>query len=170
MKTVKYALGLAGILALAGCATPPGSCDAGNRDSSMLTKMNCDYSGGYSDQIKQKEAALTASREENAMFHQVYQNIQAQQANSLRDLATQEQAQAQLNQSLAQLLGTLKKRRANQGDVQKQIAGLEQQLQANQAQAPSGSATPKQLAAKQEQLKTLQKKVNQLQFSLGYEE
>ena len=26
------------------------------------------------------------------------------------------------------------------------------------------------LAAKQEQLKTLQKKVNQLQFSLGYEE
>lgn len=170
MITLKHWLGLAAILALAGCATPPGSCDAGNRDSSMLTKMNCDYSGGYSDQVKQKEAALTASREENAMFHQVYKNIAAQQANSRRDLATQEQAQAKLNQSLTQLLGTLKKRRANQGDVQKQVASLEQQLQANQAQAPSGSATPKQLAAKQDQLKALQKKVNQLQFSLGYEE
>lgn len=170
MITLKHWLGLAAILALAGCATPPGSCDAGNRDSSMLTKMNCDYSGGYSDQVKQKEAALTASREENAMFHQVYENIAAQQANSRRDLATQEQAQAKLNQSLTHLLGTLKKRRANQGDVQKQVASLEQQLQANQAQAPSGSATPKQLAAKQDQLKALQKKVNQLQFSLGYEE
>ena len=108
MITLKHWLGLAAILALAGCATPPGSCDAGNRDSSMLTKMNCDYSGGYSDQVKQKEAALTASREENAMFHQVYENIAAQQANSRRDLATQEQAQAKLNQSLTQLLGTLK--------------------------------------------------------------
>ncbi|MBP1126812.1 MULTISPECIES: hypothetical protein [Pseudomonas] len=170
MITFKHSFGLAAILALAGCATPPGSCDAGNRDSSMLTKMNCDYSGGYSDQVKQKEAALTASREENAMFHQVYENIAAQQANTRRDLATQQQSQAQLNQSLAQLLGTLKKRRANQGDVQKQVASLEQQLKANQAQASGGSATPQQLAAKQEQLKTLQKKVNQLQFSLGYEE
>lgn len=168
MTSVKHWLGLAAILALAGCATPPGSCDATNRDSSMLTKMNCDYSGGYSDQVKQKEAALSASREENAMFRQVYENIAAQQTNTRLDLASQQQAQAQLNQSLGQLLASLKKRRASEGQVQQQIAGLEQQLKANQA--PAATATPAQLAAKQEQLKALQKKVNQLQFSLGYEE
>jgi len=168
MTSVKHWLGLAAILALAGCATPPGSCDATNRDSSMLTKMNCDYSGGYSDQVKQKEAALSASRDENAMFRQVYENIAAQQTNTRLDLASQQQAQAQLNQSLGQLLASLKKRRANEGQVQQQIAGLEQQLKANQA--PAATATPAQLAAKQEQLKALQKKVNQLQFSLGYEE
>lgn len=168
MTSVKHWLGLAAILALAGCATPPGSCDATNRDSSMLTKMNCDYSGGYSDQVKQKEAALSASRDENAMFRQVYENIAAQQTNTRLDLASQQQAQAQLNQSLGQLLASLKKRRASEGQVQQQIAGLEQQLKANQA--PAATATPAQLAAKQEQLKALQKKVNQLQFSLGYEE
>jgi hypothetical protein len=53
--------------------------------------------------------------------------------------------------------------------VQKQIAGLEQQLKASQA-APVTKTSPATLAAKQEQLKALQKKVNQLQFSLGYEE
>lgn len=170
MKSVKHWLGLATILALAGCATPPGSCDATNRDTSMLTKMNCDYSGGYSDQIKQKEAALTASREENAMFHQVYENIAAQQASTRRDLAGQQQAQAQLNQSLSQLLTSLKKRRGNEGQIQQQIASLEQKLKANQAQPPASKTTPAQLAAKQEDLKALQKKVNQLQFSLGYPE
>ncbi|MGY2289874.1 hypothetical protein ACW9H6_08900 [Pseudomonas sp. SDO528_S397] len=170
MTFVKHGLALAAILALAGCATAPGECDATNRDASMLTKMNCDYSGGYSDQVKQKEAALTASREENAMFRQVYDNITAQQAATRADLVGQQQAQAQLNQSLGQLLSTLKKRRANRSDVQQQIAGLEQQLKANQAQAATQNATPAQLLAKQEQLKTLQKKVNQLQFSLGYEE
>jgi hypothetical protein len=53
--------------------------------------------------------------------------------------------------------------------VQKQIADLEKQLKASQA-APPTKSTPAALAAKQQELKTLQKKVNQLQFSLGYEE
>ena len=52
--------------------------------------------------------------------------------------------------------------------MQQQIASLEQQLQAAQAK-PASTANPKQLAAKQQELKALQKKVNQLQFSLGYE-
>ncbi|MNJ78418.1 hypothetical protein D3C77_761680 [compost metagenome] len=53
--------------------------------------------------------------------------------------------------------------------MQKQIADLEKQLKASQA-VPTAKSTPATLAAKQQELKTLQKKVNQLQFSLGYEE
>ena len=157
------------VLALSGCATQPGECDATNRDSSMLTKMNCDYSGGYSDQVKQKEEALSESRKQNAMFRQVYENIQTQQHSTKADLASQQKSQAALNQSLAQLLTSLKARRGNEAQVQKQIAGLEQQLKDSQA-APVTKSSPATLAAKQEQLKALQKKVNQLQFSLGYEE
>ncbi|MHC8329689.1 hypothetical protein ACYZT8_28935 [Pseudomonas sp. LB3P93] len=160
---------LTAVLALSGCATKPGECDATNRDSSMLTKMNCDYSGGYSDQVKQKELALSESRQQNAMFRQVYENIQAQQLSTKTDLASQQKAQAALNQSLGQLLTSLKARRGNESQVQKQIAGLEQQLKASQA-APMAKSTPATLAAKKEELKALQKKVNQLQFSLGYEE
>jgi chromosome segregation ATPase len=167
--TLRQLAVLTAVLALSGCATKRGECDATNRDSSMLTKMNCDYSGGYSDQVKQKELALTASRQENAMFRQVYENIQAQQLSTKTDLASQQKSQAALNQSLGQLLTSLKARHGNQSQVQKQIAGLEQQLKASQA-APVTKTSPATLAAKQEQLKALQKKVNQLQFSLGYEE
>ncbi|MBK5549351.1 hypothetical protein JFU49_03495 [Pseudomonas sp. TH03] len=167
--TLRQLAVLTAALVLSGCATKPGECDATNRDSSMLTKMNCDYSGGYSDQVKQKELALTESRQQNAMFHLVYENIQAQQLSTRTDLASQQKSQAALNQSLGQLLTSLKARRGNESQVQQQIAGLEQQLQASQA-APMTKATPATLAAKQEQLKALQKKVNQLQFSLGYEE
>ncbi|TPG97639.1 hypothetical protein EAH72_07610 [Pseudomonas caspiana] len=164
--TLRQLAVLTAVLALSGCATKPGECDATNRDSSMLTKMNCDYSGGYSDQVKQKELALSESRQQNAMFRQVYENIQAQQLSTKTDLASQQKSQAALNQSLGQLLTSLKARHGNESQVQKQIVGLEQQLKA----APTTKATPATLKAKQEELKALQKKVNQLQFSLGYEE
>lgn len=167
--TLRQLAVLTAVLALSGCATKPGECDATNRDSSMLTKMNCDYSGGYSDQVKQKELALSESRQQNAMFRQVYENIQAQQLSTKTDLASQQKAQAALNQSLGQLLTSLKARHGNETQVKKQIADLEQQLKASQA-APMAKSTPATLAAKQKELKALQKKVNQLQFSLGYEE
>jgi len=167
--TLRQLAVLTAVLALSGCATKPGECDATNRDSSMLAKMNCDYSGGYTDQVKQKELALTASREQNAMFRQVYENIQAQQLSTKTDLASQQKSQAALNQSLGKLLSSLKARHGNESQIQKQITGLEQQLNAPQA-TPTAKASPAALAAKQEQLKALQKKVNQLQFSLGYEE
>lgn len=161
-------LGFGVLLALSGCATQPGECDAGNRDAGLFTKMNCDAGGGYSEQIRQNEAALAKSQQENAMFHQVYQDIAAQQAASRTDLLAQQKSQAALNQSLSQLLGSLKARKGNKAQVQQQIASLEQQLKAAQAK-PASSTNPKQLAAKQTELKALQKKVNQLQFSLGYE-
>ncbi|EJN35317.1 hypothetical protein PMI35_00239 [Pseudomonas sp. GM78] len=167
--TLRQLMVITAVLALSGCATTPGECDATNRDSSMLTKMNCDYSGGYSDQVKQKEVALSESRKQNAMFRQVYENIQAQQLSTKADLASQQKSQAALNQSLTQLLNSLKARRGNEAQVQKQIADLEKQLKATQV-APTAKASPAALAARQQELKSLQKKVNQLQFSLGYEE
>ena len=80
----------------------------------------------------------------------------------------QQKSQAALNQSLSQLLGSLKTRSGNKAQVQQQIAALEQQLKAAQAK-PASTGNAKQMAAKQQELKALQKKVNQLQFSLGYE-
>ncbi|MCU1725516.1 hypothetical protein NTD86_00765 [Pseudomonas sp. 7P_10.2_Bac1] len=159
---------LGAVLVLSGCATQPGECDAGNRDVGLFTKVNCDAGGGYSAQIRQNEIALAQSQQENAMFHQVYEDIAAQQAASKANLQAQQQSQAALNQSLSQLLSSLKARTGNKAQVQQQIAGLEQQLKAAQA-APVIASDSAQMAAKQQELKALQKKVNQLQFSLGYE-
>ncbi len=162
-------LGVVGtVLALSGCATQPGECDAGNRDAALFTKVNCDAGGGYRAQIQQNELALAQSQQENAMFHQVYEDIAAQQAASRANVKAQQQAQATLNQSLNKLLGSLKARTGNKAQVQQQIAGLEQQLKAAQA-APVSTSDPAQMAAKQQELNALHKKVNQLQFSLGYE-
>ena len=161
-------LGVGALLVMSGCATQPGECDATNRDASLFTKANCDAGGGYSEQIRQNEAALAKSQQENAMFHQVYHDIAAQQAVSRTDLLAQQKSQAALNQSLSQLLASLKTRSGNKAQVQQQIASLEQQLNAAKAK-PASTGNAKQLAAKQEELKALQKKVNQLQFSLGYE-
>ena len=162
-------LGVVGtVLALSGCATQPGECDAGNRDAGLFTKVNCDAGGGYRAQIQQNELALAQSQQENAMFHQVYEDIAAQQAASRANLQAQQQALATLNQSLNKLLGSLKARTGNKAQVQQQIAGLEQQLKAAQA-APVSTSDPAQMAAKQQELNALHKKVNQLQFSLGYE-
>ena len=165
---VRLMLGVGALLVLSGCATQPGECDANNRDASLFPKVNCDAGGGYSEQIRQNEAALAKSQQENAMFHQVYQDIAAQQAASRNDLLAQQKSQAALNQSLSQLLGSLKTRSGNKAQVQQQIAALEQQLKAAQAK-PASTGNAKQMAAKQQELKALQKKVNQLQFSLGYE-
>lgn len=165
--TIRLIATACALVALAGCASNPADCDATDRDASMLRKMNCDYSGGYSAQVKQKEQALNQARQENAMFKQVYDNIAAQQASTRKDLASQQQQQAQLNTSLGQLLGQLKAKHADKGTVQQQVAGLEKQLAA--AKAVPASTNPAQLAAKQQELQALQKKVNQLQFSLGYE-
>ena len=159
---------LGAVLALSGCATQPGECDAGNRDAGLFTKVNCDAGGGYRAQIQQNELALAQSQQENAMFHQVYEDIAAQQAASRANVKAQQQAQATLNQSLNKLLGSLKARTGNKAQVQQQIAGLEQQLKAAQV-APVRASDPAQVAAKQQELNALQKKVNQLQFSLGYE-
>lgn len=168
MMNTRLLAGLLAMAALSGCASAPSGCDSSNRDASLLAKMNCDYSGGYRSQVLQKEQELRAARAENELFHQVYQDIQAQQAASRQGLREQERQQAALDQSLGRLLAQLKKRHAAKSQVQQQIGQLEQELQGARSPSPAGSG-PQQLNAKQQELQALQQKVNRLQFSLGYE-
>ncbi len=160
-------LALLALLALGGCATQPGSCNSANADASLLTKASCDYSGGYAEQVRRQEQDLVDARAENEQFRQIYEQIAAQQSATRESLQVQQRKQAELDQSLGQLLGQLKSRHANKGSVQQQIASLEQQLQVSRS-APA-SSDPAVLAARQEELKTLQQKVSRLQLSLGYE-
>lgn len=68
---IRTLIASASLSLLAGCATQPGSCDSNNSEASLITKVNCDHSGGYSDQIKQREQALVDARNENAAFRDV---------------------------------------------------------------------------------------------------
>jgi uncharacterized protein YhaN len=155
------ALGASAIL-LTGCATAPGSCDSTNKDVSLIAKMNCDHSGGYSDQVRQNEQELMDAREENAAFRQVYDDIVIQQKNTRATLDQQRAQNAALDKSLNNLIGQLKKHRSNQADVQQQVKALENEIAATRNQSGGNEA------AKQAELTVLRKKVSQLELSLGY--
>ena len=156
------------LLALGGCATQPQDCDSRNADTSLLTKASCDYSGGYSEQVRRKEQELIDARAENELFRQIYDQISAEQKEVSQNLALQQQKQKELDDSMGKLLNQLKTRHANKSSVQQQIASLEQQLQASGNAAPNND-DPAVLAERQQQLRELQQKVSRLQLSLGYE-
>ncbi|MEE1921452.1 hypothetical protein V0R50_00770 [Pseudomonas sp. 148P] len=166
--TLRVLFATALLASLGGCATTASQCNASNSDTSLVGKLNCDYGGGYAEGVRNSEQDLQAAREQNRQFNQVYDELRAMQANTRQDLASQQRQQASLEKSLNGLLATLKARHGNKQDVQRQIAGLEQQLKAAQA-APAKNASSAELEARKQELKNLQQQVSRLQLSLGYE-
>lgn len=153
------------VLTLAGCAATPANCDFVDSDPSLVTKMRCDHSGGYSDQIRLSEQELLDARAENKLFRSVYEEIKAQQQATRQSLEAQRMQQIKLSQSLNNLLIQLKNSHASKSEVQQQIANLEQEVKLSQ----SDTGNPADVEARQQELKTLQQKVSRLQLSLGYE-
>lgn len=155
------------LLLLQACSVTPEQCNSSNADVSLIGKMHCDYSGGYSHQVREREQDLVRAQAENAMFHQVYQDITAQQNATRLSLNEQKQQQDKLNRSLNKLLSELRGRHSDKALVQQQLTRLEQDLAA--ASEVSGGQNPAELAARKAELEMLQQQVNRLQFSLGYE-
>ncbi|CAM3616433.1 hypothetical protein CCOS865_00328 [Pseudomonas reidholzensis] len=166
--SLRHCLCLALLASLGGCATTASQCTASDNSASLISKLNCDYGGGYAEGVRNSEQDLLAAKEQNRQFNQVFAELSAQQASTRQDLATQQRQQASLEQSLNGLLTTLKRRHGNKAEVQQQIAGLEQQLKNRQA-APANNASSAQVEARKQELKALQQQVSRLQLSLGYE-
>jgi len=154
-------------MVLASCATPQGGCDATDQDVSLLTKMSCDHSGGYRAQITTREQELLDARTENAAFHQVYEDIKAEQAAVSLSLAEQERSYAALQNSTDMLLKQLKVRYADRADVQKQIVSLQADLRKNRTITTSSSSIL--LKQREKERAELLRKVQRLQLSLGFE-
>lgn len=165
---LRIGLGALLLSTLAGCATTASQCSASDSSASLISKLNCDYGGGYAEGVRNSEQELIAAREQNRQFNQVFDELSALQASTRQDLATQQRQQANLEKSLNGLLSTLKARHGNKSDVQQQIAGLEKQLKASQ-NAPAKNASSAQVEARKQELKALQQQVSRLQLSLGYE-
>ncbi len=154
-------------LLLAGCATTMSQCDPSDKDSGFLTKLSCDTSGAYRQHVDQREQALLSSQEANALFHQVYRDIVAQQNQTKASLAQQRRRQVELNRSMGQLIRSLQASKGKEAGMQAQLAALDKDLKdINNA---SESSSPAMIVQKQQRLQQLQKKVSDLQASLGYE-
>lgn len=166
MKLLQASSCLLAAALLAGCASTPRQCNSYNANASLLEKASCDFSGGYSEQVRQQEQELAQARAENEHFRQVYQQIAEQQAATSLSLQEQQRKQADLNRSLRGLLSQLQARHASKAEVQQQIIQLQQQMH-NLEQSPASS--PAAVATRQQELRDLQRQVSRLQLSLGYE-
>lgn len=167
LKPTKFLLMAGGLLLLSGCAVSPDACQASDTNASLLKKMNCDLSSdGYSGEVRKKEQELANAKAENELFHQVYQDILAQQADTKKSLSEQRQQQQQLDRSLTKLLQQIKGRHSNKSQVQQQIAALESEMATVRNQDHGNSS--EEVARKLAELKALQQQVSRLQLSLGY--
>ncbi len=154
-------------LVLTGCATTAQDCDPSQAQTGFLTKLNCDLGGGYADSVRQNENRLLSARDENQRFQAIYEQIEAQRQDTNASLAEQKRRNTQLNQSLANLLGQLRQQHGTKKQVEQQITQVEKQLQT--AQTPATGQSSAEEALKQEQLQQLQRQLQRLQLSLGYE-
>lgn len=154
------------VVALSGCATVPGECDPSQRDASLLAKMRCDGGGGYRQVVDSRESELVKERELNALFHQTYQDIEAQRIAGRKSLEEQKTRQAALVASTQKLLAQLKSKNSENAAVQRQLTQAQRDLDVLQNQPPGQGAKEQQ--AKQAQLQALQQTVLRLQRSLGY--
>ncbi len=168
MRAILLTGSLAALAVLAGCATTQGQCSASDRDASFLTKLSCDTSGGYRAEVVQNEQRLLTAREENLLFQQVYEDIQARQVATRATLSQQKKEQATLDASLGRLLAQLKARHASNAQAQKELDALEAQ-RINAQSKPTNGASAQSITAKRNELKAIQAKVSRLQQSLGYQ-
>lgn len=167
MKTSKILLPGIVALLLSGCATTMSECNPHDSNASIFTKISCDSSGAYRAHIDQQEEQLLSAQEANALFHQIYKDIEAQREASSANVAQQRDKQNALNRSVAQLLRSISAKQSKEKGVQKQINDVESELKRlNQTTA---SASPAAEQQKQQQLQQLQQQVSRLQTSLGYD-
>lgn len=158
---------------LTGCATTSdpsnptaANCDPSQTEAGFFTKMRCDWSGGYAATVSANEEALVAARNENLHFKQIYEQIALQQQDTRASLETQKRRNQQLNQSLSKLLNQVKVKHGNRSNVQQQINQVEAKLKATQSAPATNTAA---IAKKQDELQQLQRQLQRLQLSLGYE-
>ena len=88
----KYALLAA--LVLTGCTTSPQDCDLHAQDPSFITKLSCATSGGYRQQVDQKEQQVRLSQYQNESARQQQDYTQNRQQTLNQKLADE---QARLN-------------------------------------------------------------------------
>lgn len=151
---------------LAGCATTAQQCDPSNKNMGFIGKIQCDAGGGYADSVRKNEQALIDARLENQHFQDIYLQIAAQQRDTRASLQVQKERNNKLNQSLSSLLNQVKAKHGNKAGIQQQMVEVEKKLNSSQ-NAPTSSAAD--VAVKQAELQQLQRQLQRLQLSLGYE-
>ncbi|SAI39069.1 lipoprotein [Bordetella ansorpii] len=151
------------LLGLGGCAAlPPGACDPSNRDVSLIHKMQCDGSGGYRQTVDQSENGLIAAREENALFRQSLEALEAQRASLGQSVQAQQKARDAVVATTRKLLDQVKAKGVTNDRMKVRLSMAEKDLTALQAQPPKANASSAEIADRQRKVQDLEQTVKSL--------
>ena len=152
----KYALLAA--LVLTGCTTSPQDCDLHAQDPSFITKLSCATSGGYRQQVDQKEQQVRLSQYQNESARQQQDYTQHRQQTLNQKLADEQARLNAVRSDLSQTLAKLKSSKIQSRERQQEIAKL-QELQRQSQTATSASeisAIEKKVAEAKHKIKVLE--------------
>lgn len=152
----KYALLAA--LVLTGCTTSPQDCDLHAQDPSFITKLSCATSGGYRQQVDQKEQQVRLSQYQNESARQQQDYTQNRQQTLNQKLADEQARLNAVRSDLSQTLAKLKSSKIQSRERQQEIAKL-QELQRQLQTATSASeisAIEKKVAEAKHKIKVLE--------------
>lgn len=152
----KYALLAA--LVLTGCTTSPQDCDLHAQDPSFITKLSCATSGGYRQQVDQKEQQVRLSQYQNESARQQQDYTQNRQQTLNQKLADEQARLNAVRSDLSQTLAKLKSSKIQSRERQQEIAKL-QELQRQSQTATSVSeisAIEKKVAEAKHKIKVLE--------------
>lgn len=152
----KYALLAA--LVLTGCTTSPQDCDLHAQDPSFITKLSCATSGGYRQQVDQKEQQVRLSQYQNESVRQQQDYTQNRQQTLNQKLADEQARLNAVRSDLSQTLAKLKSSKIQSRERQQEIAKL-QELQRQSQTATSASeisAIEKKVAEAKHKIKVLE--------------
>lgn len=152
----KYALLAA--LVLTGCTTSPQDCDLHAQDPSFITKLSCATSGGYRQQVDQKEQQVRLSQYQNESARQQQDYTQNRQQTLNQKLADEQARLNAVRSDLSQTLAKLKSSKIQSRERKQEIAKL-QELQRQSQTATSASeisAIEKKVAEAKHKIKVLE--------------
>lgn len=145
-------------IVLTGCVTSPQDCDLHAQDPSFITKLSCATSGGYRQQVDQKEQQVRLSQYENESAKQQQAYTQNRHQNVNQKLADEQARLNAVRSDLSQTLAQLKSSKIKSSERQKEIQQL-QDLQ-RQSQHVSGAseiaAIEKKVAEAKQKIKVLE--------------
>ena len=145
-------------IVLTGCTTSPQDCDLHAQDPSFITKLSCATSGGYRQQVDQKEQQVRLSQYENESAKQQQAYTQNRQQNVNQKLADEQARLNAVRSDLSQTLAQLKSSKIKSSERQKEIQQL-QDLQRQSQHASSASeiaAIEKKVAEAKQKIKVLE--------------
>lgn len=146
------------VLVLTGCTTSPQDCDLHAQDPGFITKLSCATSGGYRQQVDQKEQQVRLSQYQNesAKQQQVYTQNRQQTLN--QKLANEQERLNAVRSDLSQTLAKLKSSKMKSSERQQEIAHLQdlQQQSQNASSASEITAIEKKVAEAKQKIKILE--------------